>query len=190
MRAARTSDFGDRITHFPRPHPRRTTRGGIGGEAYHRLVTRDGSADAPGGQLVTRPRVLLAEDSPEMAAELNSLLRADFDVALIVRDGPTLVAQAAVLRPDVVVTDIGMPGMSGLAAAVAILTRHPSTPIVFVTVHCERAWIERAFAIGAMGYVVKRDAGDELVEATRHALRGLQYLSVSARKLLHPSPRP
>jgi DNA-binding NarL/FixJ family response regulator len=119
-----------------------------------------------------------------MAAELCELLEVEFEVVDVVRDGPSLIETAFVLVPEVIVTDIGMPGMSGLAAAGAILARRPSTPIVFVTVYSERSFIERALALGALGYVAKRDAGDELTVATRHALGGHQYLSRSVRALL------
>lgn len=122
-----------------------------------------------------------------MAAELGGLLRVEFEV-VEVRDGPTLVEMVSVLLPDVVVTDIGMPGMSGLTAARAILARRPSTPIVFVTVHCEKALIERALAVGALGYVAKRDAGDELMVAAWQALGGHGYLSVSVRRVLKNRP--
>jgi DNA-binding NarL/FixJ family response regulator len=116
-----------------------------------------------------------------MAAELAGLLSVDFEIVGVVRDGPALIETALALEPDAIVTDIGMPGMSGLTAAGAILARRPSARIVFVSVHCERGLVERALAIGGLAFVAKRDAGDELTVATRHALRGRQYLSLSVR---------
>jgi DNA-binding NarL/FixJ family response regulator len=151
-------------------------------------VTSDGSTGAGGGEPTKRPRILLAEDSPEMAAELAGLLSVEFEVAEVVRDGPALIEMAFALEPDAIVTDIGMPGSSGLTAAGAILARRPATPIVLVSIHCERGLVERALAVGALGFVAKRDAGDELTVATQHALRGRQYLSFSVRAAFENRP--
>ena len=67
-----------------------------------------------------RPRVLLAEDHAETAERLRKLLRPDFDVIASVEDGDALVDAAKRLSPDVIVTDIAMPGIDGIAAAVMI----------------------------------------------------------------------
>jgi DNA-binding NarL/FixJ family response regulator len=151
-------------------------------------VTNDGSAPHRGSQPPGRPRVLLAEDSREMAVELRRLVDVEFEVIDLVRDGSALVERAGALRPDVIVADLAMPGLSGLAAAAAILAARPSTRLVFVTMHYEPALVERALDVGALGYVAKRDAGDELPIAIRHALRGLRYLSLSVRTILRTAP--
>ena len=77
-----------------------------------------------------------------------------------------------------------MPGINGFAAAAAIVTGQPDVPIVFVTVHDSRSVIKKALDCGARGYVLKCDAGDELVAAVRVALEGGVYLSSNARVAL------
>jgi DNA-binding NarL/FixJ family response regulator len=124
-----------------------------------------------------RPRVLLAEDHAETAVRLRKLLRADFDVIASVEDGDTLVNAAERLSPDVIVTDIAMPGVDGIEAITQIRRHNPNARIVLVTVHAELMLVEAGLAAGALGYILKDTAGDELVPAVRAALLGHQYVS-------------
>lgn len=124
-----------------------------------------------------RPRVLLAEDHAETAERLRKLLRVDFDVIAWVEDGRALVDATERLSPDVIVTDIAMPGVDGIAATALIRRHDPDARIVLVTVHAESMLVEAGLAAGALGYVLKDTAGDELVPAVHAALRGRQYVS-------------
>jgi DNA-binding NarL/FixJ family response regulator len=126
-------------------------------------------------------RVLLADDHPEVAEDLRAVLEPEFDVIATVRDGNRLIAAAETLTPDVIVTDISMPVLDGMAAAGEILQRNPCMRIVFVTVHNEAEMVQKAFATGVLGYVLKLTAGDELVPATHAALRGERYVSALVR---------
>jgi DNA-binding NarL/FixJ family response regulator len=128
-----------------------------------------------------RPRVLLAEDHAETAERLRRLLRADFDVIASVEDGDALVDAAERLSPDVIVTDIAMAGIDGIVAAVLIRRHDPDARIVFVTVHSESMFVEAGLETGALGYVLKDSAGDELIAAIRAALEGRQYVSGELR---------
>ena len=128
-----------------------------------------------------RARVLLAEDHAAMAEHLRTVLAPEFDVIAIVRDGDTLLAAADALTPDVIVTDIGMPGRSGMAAAGEILRKHPQARIVFVTVHDDPVLVQQCLAAGALGYVLKLTAGEELRPAVQAALRGERYVSKAVR---------
>ena len=92
-----------------------------------------------------RPRVLLAEDHAETAERLRKLLRADFDVIASVEDGGALVEAADRLSPDVIVTDVAMPGIDGIEAAGLIRRHDPNARIVFVTVHAERCSSRRGW---------------------------------------------
>jgi DNA-binding NarL/FixJ family response regulator len=116
--------------------------------------------------------VLLADDHAGNAALLRDLLEAAYDVVGEVADGSKLLAEVERLAPDVVVTDISMPGLDGIEASRRILARNPATRVVLVTVHTDPALVERGLAAGALGYVVKRVAGDELVPAIQAALEG------------------
>jgi DNA-binding NarL/FixJ family response regulator len=124
-----------------------------------------------------RPRLLLAEDHAETAEHLRKLLRVEFDVIGWVEDGRALVDATARLSPDVIVADIAMPEVDGIAATALIRRHDPNARIVLVTVHSESMLVEAGLAAGALGYVLKDTAGDELVPAVRAALGGHRYIS-------------
>ena len=96
-----------------------------------------------------RLRVLIAEDHESVARQLRRLLEVECDVIDVVNDGQSLVAAVEALTPEVIVSDISMPGLDGLAAARIILERQPNARIVFVTVHDDRAMAQRALRLGA-----------------------------------------
>jgi DNA-binding NarL/FixJ family response regulator len=137
---------------------------------------------------MTQIHVILAEDHAEMAQHLRTLLDPSYHVE-VVADGETLIAAANRSVPDVIISDIAMPGMSGLTAAGHILKAHPQVRIIFSTVLAEPTIIRRALAEGACGYVMKSDAGDELADAVDTVLRGGKYVSSSARTMLANRPQ-
>ncbi len=124
-----------------------------------------------------RPRVLLADDHKETAEQLRQLLEPHFDVVALVDDGRALVSAASRLTPDVIVTDISMPGLDGIEASALIRRGDPEARIVLVTVHSEPVLVARGLAAGACGYVLKDAAGDELVPAVHAALGGKRFVS-------------
>ena len=125
-----------------------------------------------------------------MATELHELLITDYDVVEIAHDGAALIEATRRACPDAIVCDIAMPRVNGLAAAASILATRPDARIVFVSVQDSRAVIKRAIDSGARGYVLKSDAGNELVAAVRTALEGGFYLSANARRILGMTARP
>jgi len=127
--------------------------------------------------MVPRIRLLLADDHLETAEQLRQLLQPEFDVIAHVTDGRTLVKYAERLSPDVVVSDISMPEVDGITAAAAILRRNPAARIVLVTVHGDLSLVTRGLKTGALGYVLKCSAGDDLVPAIHAALRGEVHVS-------------
>ena len=87
------------------------------------------------GKEEIRARVVLADDHPEILEDLRALVEPEFEVVATVGDGNALVAAVEALAPDVIVTDIAMPGLNGIAAAARILGSNPAARIVFVTAH-------------------------------------------------------
>jgi DNA-binding NarL/FixJ family response regulator len=136
---------------------------------------------------VTHLRVVIAEDHPQMALHLRALLASEYDVR-IVSDGRALMVAVDLETPDIIISDIKMPGLNGLAAAPNIRAKHPEVPFIFVSVQDDPAVIRKALAEGARGYVIKSDAGDELAGAVEAVLCGGRYLSSSARAALGSGP--
>jgi DNA-binding NarL/FixJ family response regulator len=116
-----------------------------------------------------------------MAEQLRNLLAPEFDVVATVADGHALVRTVEAIRPDVVVTDIVMPGLDGIAATVALLAKRQDTRVVLISIHDDRGLAERGYAAGALGYVSKHHASQELVPAVRSAIRGERYVSPHVR---------
>jgi len=127
--------------------------------------------------MVSRIRLLLADDHLETADQLRQLLQPEFEVVAHVTDGRTLVKYAERLSPDVIVSDISMPDVDGITAAAAILRQNPDARIVLVTVHGDLSLVTRGLETGALGYVLKCSAGDDLVPAIHAALRGERHVS-------------
>lgn len=125
----------------------------------------------------------MADDHAGTAKQMCALLEPTFDVISLVEDGLTLVKEAARLSPSVIVTDISMPGLDGIAATMQILRANPQARIVFVTVHSEPLLVQRGMQAGALGYVLKDVAGDELVIAVEAALRGERYVSAAVGRI-------
>jgi DNA-binding NarL/FixJ family response regulator len=128
--------------------------------------------------------VLLADDNPVFAARIRELLEPDFDIVGVVSTGEELEEVVDQLMPEIVVSDIAMPGAGGLVAARNIHARNPGIPFVLLTVIDASLMIRLALDSGALGYVVKEDAGEELVPALDAALAGKQYVSASGRRSL------
>jgi DNA-binding NarL/FixJ family response regulator len=127
-----------------------------------------------------RPSVVLADDHPQTAHEIERLLREDFDVVGVVANGAALISLVEILRPDAVVTDIAMPVMDGLEAASRLALSCPGLPVIFVSCHDDAGIARKALSVGA-AYVVKASAGEDLLDAVHAALRGDAYVSCSVR---------
>jgi len=124
-----------------------------------------------------RNTVLIADDHTIVVEGLVSLLKEDFDVVGTVCDGQLLVEAARRLRPDVIVTDISMPGMSGLDVLPLLKAARIDSRVVVLTMHQDAALATLAIRAGASGFLLKHSAGEELVTAIRQALQGRVYLT-------------
>jgi DNA-binding NarL/FixJ family response regulator len=134
--------------------------------------------------MMSRIRVLLADDHQIIVEGLQSLLTPEFDVVGAVGDGRALVAQAAALRPDVMVVDISLPVLNGIEAIRQLIKAEPHARIVVLTMHPDVIYALRAFDAGALGYVVKHSASSELIAAIAAALQGEMYVSPRLAKAL------
>jgi len=125
-----------------------------------------------------RSTVLLADDHAIVTEGLARLLGDHgFDVVGAVGDGHRLVEEARRLRPDVIVTDLSMPGLSGLDVLARLKTEGLESRIIVLTMHADANLATAALRAGAAGFVLKEAAGDELVSAIQQALQGRVYLT-------------
>jgi DNA-binding NarL/FixJ family response regulator len=131
---------------------------------------------------MTRPRILLADDHTIMAEALKHLLQDEFDVVGTVGDGRSLLKAAAVLEPDLVLVDIGMPLLNGLDACEQLKAVQPDVKVIFLTQHRDPQYAAEAFKRRASGYLLKDAAASELTTAIREALKGRWYVSPSITK--------
>lgn len=134
--------------------------------------------------MTPRPRLLLADDHRLFGEGLGNLLADEFDIVGVVGDGLALVEAALRLRPDLIVSDISMPGLSGLDALERLRADMPEVRVVFVTMHDDVAYARRALDAGAAGYVLKQSASTELMQALHAALDGRRFVTPSCADAL------
>lgn len=130
-------------------------------------------------------RIVLAEDHSVMRQRLKRLLARDPEFQLVAEtgDGSEAVRLAVELTPDVLVTDLALPGLHGLIVTKCIHRQAPRTRIVIVSIHADEAYVQEAFRQGALGYVCKDELGQNLVPAIRSVMAGELYLSPSLADL-------
>ena len=135
--------------------------------------------------MMNQARVIIADDHAFVLHGLVNLLADRFDVVAAVADGQQLVDAATRLHPDVVVTDISMPGMNGIEALARL--KGTGAKIVVLTLHADPELAAALIRSGASGFVMKLLASSELVTAVEHVLQGEVYCSadVNARRDAH-----
>jgi DNA-binding NarL/FixJ family response regulator len=126
---------------------------------------------------MTRPRVLLADDHRLVAEALKGLLAAEFDLVGVAENGFDMLEAARALRPDVIVADIAMPRLNGIEALVQLKRDDPHVRVIFLTMHRDVAYARRALDAGALGFVLKHSAPEELILAVRAALQGHVFIT-------------
>ncbi len=131
-------------------------------------------------------RILIVDDHAIMRDGIRALLSLHGDIEIVgeASDGREAIEKVAELMPDVVIMDIGMPGMDGLEATRRIIKKLPKTRVLVLTQHNNREYILSAIKAGATGYVPKRALGSELVSAIRTVQKGESFLYPSAAAAL------
>ena len=123
--------------------------------------------------------ILVADDHAVVAEGLKHLIEAqpDMKVLAIVGDGREAVRQAEELHPDVVIMDLSMPELNGADATRAILEQDPARRVIVLSMYADHEYVRRALKAGALGYVVKRSAAKDVVDAIRAVHAGQRYIS-------------
>lgn len=124
-----------------------------------------------------RYRVLLADDHTLLLDGIRLMIEPEFELVASVEDGHALLEAATRLKPDLILLDIAMPVLNGIDAAYELRKLLPSSKLIMVTMHADADYVTEAFRAGVSGYVLKRSAGSELLNAMREVLRGNQYVS-------------
>lgn len=124
-------------------------------------------------------RVLVVEDFAPFRAFVSTLLREElaFQVVSEASDGFEAVRQAKELNPDLILLDIGLPGLNGIETARRLRELAPRSRIVFLTLEGSAEVVEEALGSGALGYVHKSRAGNDLVPAVAAVFGGKQFVS-------------
>ena len=140
--------------------------------------------DRSGRTGVTPIRVLLADDHTLVRAGIRRLLENIDGVEVVgeADDGHEALRLATSLRPDVVLLDIGMPGLNGLETAGHLASLDPSIRVLILSMHRSEEYVLRALRTGCAGYLLKGSAVSELDVAIRAAARGDTYLSPAVSK--------
>src|SRR3954454_11988362 len=131
-----------------------------------------------------RPRILLADDHTLIVDAFKKLLDPDFEIVGTVSDGHALLEVAPVLKPDVVVLDLGMPLLNGMDAGQELKRRLPQTKIIVLTMSEDYALASQALRHWASGDLLKKSARAELVKAFREVMKGLTYVTPRVAKHL------
>src|SRR5688500_2844545 len=124
-----------------------------------------------------RPTVLLADDHVVFTDGIVRILKEHFDVVGSVTDGSSILEAASRLHPDVIVTDISMPTLSGLEGLRQLKANRDDSRVIFLTMHSDARLAAEAFRLGAKGYVLKQSSAEDLVKAIEAVLAGHTYMS-------------
>ena len=125
-------------------------------------------------------KILLADDHRILRDGLRSLLAQQPDITVVgeASDGETAVTLARNLQPDLVIMDVVMPGLDGVAATRQIRSACPETKVIALSMHSDRRFVSEMVRAGALGYLVKDSAFEELHQAVKTVMANRPYLSM------------
>lgn len=132
--------------------------------------------------------IVIVEDQPRVSESLTELINRSPGLRVICTypDGETAVAKIPQLKPDVVLMDIGLPGMSGIECVRQLKAAMPALTVIMLTVYDEGEYLFNSLKAGASGYLLKRTTGDKLVEAINEArLGGVPLTRQMANQVAH-----
>ncbi len=123
--------------------------------------------------------ILLAEDHAIVRQGLRTLLESEghFEVVGQAQTGREAIVLAAKLRPDVILMDIAMPELNGLEATRQILAAHPAAKVLMLSAHSDDEYVERATAVGAVGFLEKQTSAEILAQAIQEVAKGKTFIS-------------
>src|SRR5262249_49965423 len=128
-------------------------------------------------QHMNRTSVLLADDHVMLMDGLVHLLKQEFEIVGVVRDGRAMLEMAKKCHPDVIVTDISMPHLNGIDAARILRKENISAKLLILSMHADFPLVAEAFRAGASGYVLKVCGADEFVKAIQCVAKGATYIT-------------
>ncbi len=131
-------------------------------------------------------RILIADDHGIVRSGLRLLLdrQPDMEVVAEAQDGVEAVEIALAQRPDLCILDVAMPRLTGLQAAREIKSQAPDVSVLILSMHDDERYVFEALQAGASGYVLKREADHDLVDAVRAVARGEAFLTNAAERSL------
>lgn len=134
-----------------------------------------------------KPTVLIADDHTMIVDAFRKLLEPHYDIVATVADGRALLELAPESKPDLIIIDIGMPYLNGLAAGQRLKQLIPKTKLIYVTMNEDGDLAMEALRGGASGYLLKSSAGSELLKALHQALRGGSYVTPLIKQAMEES---
>src|SRR6185437_7924076 len=123
-------------------------------------------------------RILLTDDHTLFRQGLRTLLDAEYDMQVVgeAREGAEAVAKALELKPDLVLMDIGMPGLASFEAVRRIRKERPEAKVVFLSMYDDEDYLQQCLEAGGSGYLLKDSPADQLISALREVRRGGKFI--------------
>ena len=131
-------------------------------------------------------RVLLADDHVMVRQALRNLLESEAELLVVAEagDGSEVLALCVEFAPDIVIIDVGMPNMNGIEATKQLLARHPNIKVLALSASAEKRLVLGMLEAGATGYIIKAEAGGELLRAVHSVMDGQSYICPSVASMV------
>ncbi len=136
---------------------------------------------------MNKPTIILADDHAMIAEAFRNLLEPQYAVVATVHDGRTLLETALQVKPDIVVIDVGMPVLNGLAAGQQLKQKLRRVKLIYLTMNEDPDLAAEALRTGASAYLLKSSAASELLKSIHEVLRGGTYVTPKVKKGIEES---